>query len=220
MAFDVTNTFQAGTDAKASELNKNFSDIEDELNAFPTAGALKEGSVTESAIANSAITVAKLSNVITDTSLTGASNSNIPSTLAVKTYLDNKFDTLEVFGSAQMTSTFSSTSGTDDWSDSIWTCPANGTYQIYTAARFLMKRYTTLRIGWHQTVGGIESYQYENYYNTAYTTSNVNYGWGLVKSGTVALTAGDTIKLYARANGGSGGTCYAGAPICIMRSGA
>jgi hypothetical protein len=43
MTFRVPETFIAGTEAEAAKVNSNFSNIETELNAFPSDGKLKPG---------------------------------------------------------------------------------------------------------------------------------------------------------------------------------
>jgi hypothetical protein len=225
MTFDVTNTFQAGTDAKAVDLNKNFSDIENELNAFPTGGALKNGSITNAMIVDSAITFPKLSGISTDgVGLTPVNDTTLATSKAIKTYIDTYLTGIKVFGTATLTSDHSNLagsfpavtvrSGSSNWSSSIFTVPVTGTYYIHTAARFLMRRYSRLRIGWYSSR---HSYSYAEYYNEAYTTSGVNYGWGLVHSGSLYHEAGETIKLYARADGGGYALIYGGAPISISK---
>lgn len=74
MTFAVTNTFTANTLAQASQVNANFTDIENELNAFPTDGAFKSGGITAAAIASSAVTTAKIADnaVTTDKILDAA----------------------------------------------------------------------------------------------------------------------------------------------------
>jgi hypothetical protein len=89
MAFDVTNTFVAGTDADASELNKNFIDIEAELNAFPTAGKIKNGSITNAMITDGSILTNKLNEVSTLTNLS-TSTTILPTSGAIKSYIDSK----------------------------------------------------------------------------------------------------------------------------------
>lgn len=59
MAFAVTNTFTTGT-IVAAEVNANFTDIENELNALGTDGDFNSSAVDTDAIANEAVTAAKL----------------------------------------------------------------------------------------------------------------------------------------------------------------
>ena len=60
MAFAVTETFTSDVVATASGVNKNFTDVETELSAFPTTGALNDGAVSTAAkLADAIITTAK-----------------------------------------------------------------------------------------------------------------------------------------------------------------
>jgi len=62
MAFAVTNTFTANTTAEAAKVNTNFSEIETELNDFPTDGALGTGVVDTTQLAADAVTNAKIAD--------------------------------------------------------------------------------------------------------------------------------------------------------------
>ena len=91
MAFSTTNDFTAGTNAVASEVNQNFTDIETELNAFPTDGTLSDGAVSTTAkLANSIITTAKFaSTAFYDTdAMTQDSATACASQQSIKAYVD------------------------------------------------------------------------------------------------------------------------------------
>ena len=91
MAFAVTNDFTNGTVTYGSEVQTNFSDIETELNAFPTAGALSDGAVSTAAkMADNIITWAKLNSALALDEDDMASNSAtaICSQQSIKAYVD------------------------------------------------------------------------------------------------------------------------------------
>jgi hypothetical protein len=118
MAFSVTNDFTAGTDAIASEVNQNFTDIEAELNAFPTDGTLKDGAVSTTAkLANGIITTAKFAaTAFYDTdAMTENSATACASQQSIKAYVDNNVPT-----------TFFTYSNTQAFSD---TCTTANTYE-------------------------------------------------------------------------------------------
>jgi hypothetical protein len=89
MAFAVTNDFTGDTLAVASKVNTNFTDIETELNAFPTNGTLSDNAVTTGKIANDAVTFAKLGCEIDEDNMATDSNARIPTQQSVKAYVDN-----------------------------------------------------------------------------------------------------------------------------------
>lgn len=80
MAFGVTNTFTTDTTAVASEVNTNFSEIETELNTFPTDGAL----------ASNCVTFAKLGCEVDEDDMSSDSATHIPTQQSVKAYVDNR----------------------------------------------------------------------------------------------------------------------------------
>jgi hypothetical protein len=83
----VSNTFIAGTDAKAAELNTNFAEVVAELNAFPTSGYLKNGAVTFGSLNDTAV----------ETSTEGITSTDvaIPTSKAVVNYVaDNTYQRL------------------------------------------------------------------------------------------------------------------------------
>ena len=95
MTFAVTNTFTGDTSAVASEVNTNFTDLETELNAFPTDGALADGAVSTTAkLANNIITSPKFHADALVTEAEGLDSSDndtsFPTTAAVKDYVDTE----------------------------------------------------------------------------------------------------------------------------------
>jgi hypothetical protein len=86
VTFNVTHTFAAGTIGVASQLNQNFNDIEDELNSFPTDGAIKAASIPGTAIANDAIGTANLDFI--STAEPADDDTIVPTAKAVKDYVD------------------------------------------------------------------------------------------------------------------------------------
>jgi hypothetical protein len=66
MAFAVTNTFTTGT-IQAPEVNQNFTDLETELNDFPTNGSFKGGSVNTAALGADAVNGDKIADLAVDT---------------------------------------------------------------------------------------------------------------------------------------------------------
>lgn len=106
MAFATTNDFTAGTNAVASEVNQNFTDIETELNAFPTNGTLSDGAVSTTAkLANSIITSAKFAAATLVTEAEGLDSSDndtsFPTTAATKDYVDTAIAAIDASGFAK-----------------------------------------------------------------------------------------------------------------------
>jgi hypothetical protein len=61
VTYDSSNGISSGSTASAAHVNQNFSDIETELNAFPTDGALADGAVSTAAkLASNVVTTAKI----------------------------------------------------------------------------------------------------------------------------------------------------------------
>jgi hypothetical protein len=64
MALTLTNSFKAGDAIVMSQWDTNFNEIEAEINAFPTNGAIGTGVVHEIDIAQAAVTAAKIEDNI------------------------------------------------------------------------------------------------------------------------------------------------------------
>lgn len=91
MAFSVTTDFTVDTTAVASQVNQNFTDVETELNDFPTDGTLKADAVSAAAqVSDGILTTAKFATNVVDTDGTLAANSDtrLASQKAIKTYVD------------------------------------------------------------------------------------------------------------------------------------
>ncbi|MCE5185022.1 MAG: hypothetical protein LLF76_02730 [Planctomycetaceae bacterium] len=92
MPFSVPNPLTAGQKARAIEVMENFQAIGDELDAFPTLGALKTGAISKTEhLTNGIISLAKLAPGIVTTAV-GATpaDTELPTAKAVKTYADGK----------------------------------------------------------------------------------------------------------------------------------
>ena len=91
MARNVTNTFTAGTKALASEVNTNFDEVEDWLDAIAADGSppqLETNTVPAAAIKNGVITVAKMDSAAVDTAITApGTNTELPTSKAVVDFL-------------------------------------------------------------------------------------------------------------------------------------
>jgi hypothetical protein len=213
MAFDVTSTFQAGNAGKATDINKNFADIEAELNAFPTAGLLKDGSITNAMIQSGVIATSKLSQVSTSTSFAGASDSVLPTQLAVKSYVDSKeftsyYNVLQRTADVGLGDSYSKISmtakiigGTSYLSNGGYKCPVTGYYQI--------SYYATMKANPH---GNVQAKLDVNGVTKCHSYSGGNSSLGqnvrLGGSATLTINKDQYVYCYASATNGRGGTCY------------
>jgi hypothetical protein len=224
MAF-TKNTFAGATTADGSLVNENFTEIYTCLGAFPGShGSLNDGAVTADAIADNSITFAKLSAGLVEldsegggTGSLGGSDSQLPTSLAVKEYIDAQVTNLRFgFYGTGSTNNLAANSWTtcpltgvydigNGFSSNIYTVPAAGTYKILVSARFNMQASTQVgvRIDIDGNAHGGTGESDGLYTNTDYTTPNVNYKQAMAYYKSIALTAGQKIKMQVIATGNS-----------------
>jgi hypothetical protein len=214
------NTFVGGEIASADEMNTNFAEIYSALSAFPTADtALRDDAVATSNIAANAVTLAKIADAVIEVDAEGggsgslsSSDSALPTSLAVKNYIDTVSATLfKGYGgtasSGGSSSSFTIVKMTDRWGDSdfadgLYTVPSTGTYKAIAVATYGMYAGTTLGIEIRQTGSATEEAS-DSYVNGPYTTPNVEYQQSVGVVGAFSCVAGDKIALWSRATGSS-----------------
>jgi hypothetical protein len=225
MAFDVTKTFQAGDAGKATDINQNFADIEAELNAFPTAGSLKEGSITNSMIQEGVIKTSKLADVSTDSTFANASNTVLPSQLAAKTYIDSReftsyYNYLRRTTNQGLSNSYSKVSmetkvvgGTSYLVNGEWNCPAAGNYFISWMANIHANAYGNA-YGKLKIAGSDACFAFSD--GSSSNGQDVVIGCSIYKSG---LVKDQRVVCYVKGSDNRGGTCYDFHLYCTKASG-
>jgi hypothetical protein len=213
MAFNVTNTFTAGSDADSDDINQNFADIETELNAFPSSGAVKDGAITNAMIQTGVITTAKLSQ--TETTLS-TSTSILPVSNAVKEYVDARVFS-SFYGVYKSTTTqglgdsyakYNMTTKVSGESDRI----TDGRYVVNATGTFIVAYYCRMHANAH---GNVRAQLYFPEQGTparaaSYSDGNSSLTQDVVIGNAVeiAMTSGDTVEVQVSATSGRGGSVY------------
>jgi hypothetical protein len=211
MPFNVTNTFEAGSDADSADINQNFSDIEDELNAFPTNGSLKDGIISNNMIQAGSITTAKLAQV--ETSALSTSTTDLITSGPVKTYIDAR-----VFSSFYGIYVAQADKGLNDsfsrhWLDTYSSGQTgrigSGVYYINKDGTYLVGYFCTMHANAHGNVKAKLTDRGTVLHNS-YSDGNSSLTQDVVIGGcaTRYFTSGDWIDVQVAATNGRGGTCY------------
>jgi hypothetical protein len=222
------NVFKGNEIADASEVNANFAEIYTSLVGFPDANAsLADDAVATDNIDAGAVTKVKLATALIDTDPLNdpGTDETLPTSLAVRTYVDTEIATANhgFCGKA------SSNKGANDWVQvpltKLWgsgdaavtgyTVVYPGTYEVAVVGHFGMYASTTLKVAvrhyrgstWINDPDG-EEVPGENiedsYVNGPYTTGGVEYQQSVGATGQLTgVLADDTIEFWAKASGSS-----------------